>query len=706
MHRQITSLLLLITFMLSPLLSVHPYTFQYASNTLVTKWPTNQITVTLSSSLSSPPGDVKAGSDVVAAANHALQRWSEAANLTFIVNSSSNQSVSPSGGGDGISLITIASTPENVQFVGTRPGRTRVFFDPNTGAITEADVVLNPNLFASNGGPGFSTDGTSGTYDLESTLQHEIGHLLGLDHSGVIGATMQPRQGQNFTIPGTTISVLQTTVRTLSDDDISAIRTLYGARPGGLSAGAITGTINYGAGAHVWAENAASGRVFGSAITKSDGTYRIDQVPPGDYRVIVEFLNEPVLVSEITASNGPYTGIGGQPPFLPAESTTTVTANTTANVNFTVTIANPTFNPRTLGLNGIIQPAPVPVVAGQVYRFYVGGEGLDLRQVPPSAFSIQSPIMSIDPASFVQEDSAAFGLSFPVVSFDLHVSDAAKFGDYSLRIRRSDTGEVEYLAGAITVDPYTDFAELNPLENNGFFVRQQYLDFLSREPDQNGFNSWVAVLNRCLNNTPDCDRVLVSKSFFQSTEFQLKGFFVYRFYRLAFNRRPAYAELIPDMQSVTGATSQEVFQKRAAFANAFIGRQEFRTIYDGLTNTDYVNKLMDRYTLSQITTPDPNNPDGTVKVTLTRNDLLNRLNTQALTRAQVLRAIVESDEVAAAEYNGAFVEMQYVGYLRRDPDTAGYNAWLSYLTANPSDFRTMVNGFVNSREYRSRFGQP
>ena len=91
---------------------------------------------------------------------------------------------------------------------------------------------------------------------------------------------------------------------------------------------------------------------------------------------------------------------------------------------------------------------------------------------------------------------------------------------------------------------------------------------------------------------------------------------------------------------------------------------------------------------------------------LTRSDLINQLDNSTLTRAQVLRAIVESDEVAAAEFNRAFVAMQYYGYLRRDPESAGFNAWLNYLAAHPSDFRTMVNGFVNSTEYRLRFGSP
>jgi hypothetical protein len=70
----------------------------------------------------------------------------------------------------------------------------------------------------------------------------------------------------------------------------------------------------------------------------------------------------------------------------------------------------------------------------------------------------------------------------------------------------------------------------------------------------------------------------------------------------------------------------------------------------------------------------------------------------------VFRAIADSDQVFTQEFNKAFVAMQYYGYLRRTPETAGYNAWLNHLNDHPNDFRTMVNGFMNSLEYRLRFG--
>ncbi|HYP01916.1 MAG TPA: Calx-beta domain-containing protein, partial [Pyrinomonadaceae bacterium] len=251
----------------------------------------------------------------------------------------------------------------------------------------------------------------------------------------------------------------------------------------------------------------------------------------------------------------------------------------------------------------------------------------------------------------------------------------------------------------------------NPIHTTPFFVRMQYLDFLSREPEEG--EPWSRVLDKCpnVNNDVTCDRILVSQSFFGSPEFRLKGLYVFAFYRLAFNRLPKYDEIIGDMRRVSGATAEEVYAKRAAFAEGFALRREFRALYDGIDDAGYVMMLMNRYNLQQITTTDPANPDGATKVVLTRGDLFNLLGAnqfkpQTLSRPQVLRAVASSDEVAAAEYNGAFVAMQYYGYLRRTPEDGGYQAWLKVINQDPQNVRLMVNGFMNSTEYRLRFGQP
>ena len=127
-------------------------------------------------------------------------------------------------------------------------------------------------------------------------------------------------------------------------------------------------------------------------------------------------------------------------------------------------------------------------------------------------------------------------------------------------------------------------------------------------------------------------------------------------------------------------------------------------MYDTLSNDQYVTVLMSRYGLTQIMTPDPAQPDGSTRLVLTVAALTNGLTTNSLTRSQVLRAIADSDQVSNQEFNRAFVAMQYYGYLRRTPEQAGYDAWLTFLNAHPNDFRTMVNGFLNSIEYYLRFG--
>jgi hypothetical protein len=246
------------------------------------------------------------------------------------------------------------------------------------------------------------------------------------------------------------------------------------------------------------------------------------------------------------------------------------------------------------------------------------------------------------------------------------------------------------------------------IDDSDFFVQQQYIDFLNRFPEAGGFAAWMNVLQPCNGDTNCLDgvngkRVLVSQSFFQSQEFQIKGYYAFRFYKAALNRLPHYPEITADMRAVTGATAQDVYQKRAAFAQSFVGRAEFTNTYGNLSNAQYVSTLLNNYGLTTIHTTDPANPDTGAQVTLTQTDLTNGLNAGTLDRGKVLRAIVESQEVSDREFNNGFVAMQYYGYLRREPEVAGFNAWLTYLNAHPGDFKTMVWGFVYSQEYRNRF---
>src|SRR5215217_7541433 len=228
-----------------------------------------------------------------------------------------------------------------------------------------------------------------------------------------------------------------------------------------------------------------------------------------------------------------------------------------------------------------------------------------------------------------------------------------------------------------------------------FFVQQQYIDFLGRMPDSTGFANWVATLSGCPdggfgeNLNPSCDRVHVSAGFYQSIEFQGRGYFAYRFYEVALDRRPAYAEFVPDMAQVGGPQSPESEAlSKASYTEAWTQRPAFKALYDGLSNSAYVNAL-----------------EVNAEVTVANKAaLIDALNGAQMTRGEVLRNIVESQAVGDKFFNRAFVAMQYFGYLRRDPDTVGFQNWLNTLNTDPNNFRHMIFGFLFSTEYRQRFG--
>ena len=135
------------------------------------------------------------------------------------------------------------------------------------------------------------------------------------------------------------------------------------------------------------------------------------------------------------------------------------------------------------------------------------------------------------------------------------------------------------------------------------------------------------------------------------------------------------------MQSLNGQSPAEVYASRAAFANSFAQRAEFLNKFGAFSNADYVAALLNQYGLTSLTTSEPLQPEDSAKITLSRAELVARLDAGLLTRAQVLRAISDSDEVFQIEFNRAFVAMQYYGYLRRAPEPDGYNAWLTDLNA-------------------------
>lgn len=79
--------------------------------------------------------------------------------------------------------------------------------------IDDADVYTSERhaFYSSREG-----DGCSGEYDIDGVMVHEVGHVLGIGHSSVNGATMYP-----------SVSACNTANRTLANDDTAAKNDLY-----------------------------------------------------------------------------------------------------------------------------------------------------------------------------------------------------------------------------------------------------------------------------------------------------------------------------------------------------------------------------------------------------------------------------------------------------------------------------------------------
>jgi hypothetical protein len=154
------------------------------------------------------------------------------------------------------------------------------------GALNDVDIVFARSVSFTT-----SEEPEPSRYDLESVAVHEIGHLIGLEHSGLVRGTMAP-----FTDEG---DVHQRTPE--SDDRVGAA--LLAPSADFLSrTGSLAGRVTLdGLGvflAHVVATR-IDGEVVAAVLTSPDGGYRIDGLEPGVYLVHAERLDGPIGASNV-----------------------------------------------------------------------------------------------------------------------------------------------------------------------------------------------------------------------------------------------------------------------------------------------------------------------------------------------------------------------------------------------------------------------
>ncbi|HVS82832.1 MAG TPA: hypothetical protein VHE60_13965 [Pyrinomonadaceae bacterium] len=239
--------------------------------------------------------------------------------------------------------------------------------------------------------------------------------------------------------------------------------------------------------------------------------------------------------------------------------------------------------------------------------------------------------------------------------------------------------------------------------------------FLNREPDTDGEAFWTSGILSC-GGDPQCvevARINDSAAFYLSIEFQQTGYLVYRTYKAAYGNLPdalvpvRFNEFLPDTREIGRGVivnqpgwDQVLENNKQAFMSEFVQRDRFPSAFPATMSADqFVDAL--------------NQNAGNPLSQTERDNLVSDLSSGVKTRADALRAVAENSNLVNAEFNRAFVPMQYFGYLRRDPnsgpdsDFSGYNFWMNKLNAFNGDFvqAEMVKASIESTEYRQRFVQ-
>jgi len=141
------------------------------------------------------------------------------------------------------------------------------------GIMTDVDIVLNDDFDWDT-----SEVGREFTADVQAVLTHEIGHMIGLDHVPLGCSTM------HHELPLGAIRM-----RTLDDDDVSGITTLY-PEPSAANLGAIRGRVTSpgkgdGRGVLIVAMDLETRIPASSAVTTAGGHYVMAGMKPGFYRL-------------------------------------------------------------------------------------------------------------------------------------------------------------------------------------------------------------------------------------------------------------------------------------------------------------------------------------------------------------------------------------------------------------------------------------
>ena len=256
-------------------------------------------------------------------------------------------------GRDGVNLVTIM---DGLFAESGFLAFTTTWFDQSSGVMQEADIQIDSSAVK---------DGVG----IRTLVQHEIGHLLGLDHSGIVSSVMFPWIGpEDFD--------------GLDSDDAIALMQIYpdGVGKGGRSA--IRGHVRMPSGGVFGAQVVAvddNGVPVASTLSASDGSFALGDLPAGHYRLYAEPMDGPVETRNLS---GIWRDVetGFRPAF--ASDVTLAAGASLDGVSIEVTNLPDTLNPRWIGAFAPgaaeirLSSTVLAIRAGSTIAVAVGGDGV------------------------------------------------------------------------------------------------------------------------------------------------------------------------------------------------------------------------------------------------------------------------------------------------------------------------------------------
>ncbi len=295
---------------------------------------------------------------------------------------------------------------------------TPIVYSTGSGQILDADILFN-------GSESFATDG-SGSYDIQDILTHEVGHLVGLDHSPVRGATMWPW-----------VSLNEWHHASLSGDEIMGAAAVSPVAGLSVLSGSVKKATGPAAkGALVSVIHQATGQLAATAVTNSSGSWTVKGLPDGAYLIYASPVEGSFSTSEGPAFTSNFT--------VDTDFGTEFYGGASSPIAFTVTSGS------TTSCGQLNVPADSSLTDSNTSAYRVNPGNQVLVRIFGSGFGSSGSVSVTEMAP--QLSVLAVSNTSSLIQATIQVSASCPVGLYDLYIQTS-SGAIEAATGILDVVP-------------------------------------------------------------------------------------------------------------------------------------------------------------------------------------------------------------------------------------------------------------